>query len=1277
MTDVGGTILENRPEEKRLSVLKRSASRYSLAMKNWLNGLPPDGEFEFDPEKATLPDHAQVSARNRNRKNRWRRVLFRRKVSVPQEDLEDEKTSLSIQIPLPDNVTRSGTNNVKTAKYTLVNFLPKNLYSQFHRVANFYFLFLIVLQAIPAVSNWNAGVAAIPLIVICGVTALKDAIEDWKRHQSDNKVNYAIAHCLKRAQSLQTPTGKPTSWQKFGKNLIRLSKWIKWKFLFIPTNPPESADDITGETRWKKRFWRDILVGDYVYLENDESIPADILILSTSEPEGVCFVETKNLDGETNLKLRHGLKQTRQVISAMDAEDILAELEISKPCSDLNAFQGAMKLQVKEGREELVPLTCDNLLLRGSILRNTSFAIGIVVYTGKDTKLALNTGHTPMKRSRIEKQMNPQIILSFGLLFIVCLICAIVQGKLVSDVIVKAPYWITPEFGSKMYSSGWFTGFLTFWSALILFQTLIPLSLYITVELIKSIQAYLIHNDLELYWEEGNQKCTPRAWNLSDDLGQIEYVFSDKTGTLTMNVMKFKACTINGNQYGKAAWNDTEVKEMHDALQKLLPHDYVSGKETTFVDVGLIRTFESNTEEVQFFRMVALTHSVLIDQSQDKRMLIELPHLIQYKAQSPDESALVESARDLGFAFLGCEEGVARVSVLGKVEEWQMLESVEFTSGRKRMSVILRSPTDNEIYLFCKGADNVIIERLAKKDEMAKVTLKHLEAFALEGLRTLCYSSRKLDREEWGKWHEEYNAAKGLVGDQREARMDELEDLIERDLTLLGATAIEDKLQDGVPECIEQLRQAGIKIWLLTGDKLETAINIGYSCSLLSRHMKLFVLKSGEMDKQLEAALEDCSCAGSYGLVLDGAALKEALQKDLRKVFLQVACGCEAVICCRTSPLQKAKVIELVRKSRNAMTLAIGDGANDVSMIQMADIGVGISTGREGMQAAMASDYAIGQFRFLKELLLVHGRWSYQRIAEATLQSFHKNVAFVAVSFWFQFYCAFTSQYVYDYAYAMFFNILLAILPILAVGCFDRDLERKSALMVPEAYVSGIRQQSYSFKIYGLYIANAVWQAAACFFIPRLAYMDNAIDSSGHPESMMLLGNAAGLSVILAVNLFVLENTYAWTWPVIAAQVGSVVALIGVLLVGSFTPGTSLYGGWAVFSIPRSYLCVVLSLAVALLPQVILRYTRSQLFPSELDILRELQKLGRMQEASARKKTTELPLYGDDGADTADADKEFRMETEERRPKGIRRFLRRRPYRGYAFSIEEKQRKNK
>jgi phospholipid-translocating ATPase len=397
------------------------------------------------------------------------------------------------------------------------------------------------------------------------------------------------------------------------------------------------------------------------------------------------------------------------------------------------------------------------------------------------------------------------------------------------------------------------------------------------------------------------------------------------------------------------------------------------------------------------------------------------PFHTDYKAESPDEAALVAAARDVGFPYVGRTRGTLDIECMGQAERYVPLKTLEFDSTRKRMSVVVRAP-DGRIVLYCKGADTVIYQRLAADHDPAlrAQTQAAMEAFANGGLRTLAIAQRVLAEDEYVAWARAYDAAAAAV-DDREGALARAAAQVEHSLTLLGATALEDKLQEGVPEAIEMLHQAGIKLWILTGDKLQTAIEIGYSCNLLKADMDVMILAADSADGAralVEAGRNKIASVlgppargraergftpnakASFAVVIDGDTLRHALAPPLRPLFLALGTQCETVVCCRVSPAQKAETVKLVKEGRQAMTLAIGDGANDVAMIQEANIGCGLF-GLEGGQAAMSADYAFGQFRFLTKLLLVHGRWSYQRVAAMHCNFFYKNVIWVFAMFWY------------------------------------------------------------------------------------------------------------------------------------------------------------------------------------------------------------------------------------------------------------------------------------
>ena len=602
-------------------------------------------------------------------------------------------------------------------------------------------------------------------------------------------------------------------------------------------------------------------------------------------------------------------------------------------------------------------------------------------------------------------------------------------------------------------------------SCMVVFQNIVPISLYISIEIVKTIQAFFIFQDVDMYYAPLDYPCVPKTWNISDDLGQIEYIFSDKTGTLTQNVMEFKKCSINGISYGEgiteamvgAARRDgkdttgmdssSQERELEQAkstmvgiLSRAFKNRYMREEKTTLISPQLahdVTTTQSESAEqrrniIAFFRALALCHTALADRPDAND-----PFTLEYKAQSPDEAALVAAARDVGAVFLNKNNQTIDIEVMGRPERYTPLKVLEFNSTRKRMSTIVREP-DGRILMICKGADSVIYERLRPdhSQELKQVTQNDLETFANAGLRTLCIAYRYLEEGEYLEWSKIHDQAAAAMHD-RDELIDEAAEKIETNLTLYGATALEDKLQVGVPDAIAMLHKAGIKLWILTGDKLQTAIEIGFSCNLLTSDMEIMIISSDHADgtlAQLEAGCQKISQAGrpviingkentrhfprnpnpdpngpgrgGFAVVIDGETLKWALSANLKPLFLALTTQCEAVVCCRVSPAQKALTVKLVKDGMDAMTLAIGDGANDVAMIQEAHCGVGIA-GLEGAQASMSADYAIGQFRFLTKLLLVHGHWSVVRISRMHVVFFFKNILWTFTLFWYQLFTQF------------------------------------------------------------------------------------------------------------------------------------------------------------------------------------------------------------------------------------------------------------------------------
>ena len=842
---------------------------------------------------------------------------------------------IQLNNPSANSANRWADNHVSTAKYNVVTFLPKFFYEQFSRYANLFFLFTAVLQQIPNVSPTNRYTTIAPLAIVLLVSAIKELVEDFKRKSSDKTLNYSKARVLKGGDF--------------------------------------------SDTRWINAS-----VGDIVRVESEEPFPADLVLLASSEPEGLCYIETANLDGETNLKIKQAIPETAHLVVPAELGKLSGQLRSEQPNSSLYTYEATMTMHGGTGEKEL-PLAPDQLLLRGATLRNTPWIHGIVVFTGHETKLMRNATATPIKRTDVERMLNKQILMLVAILLILSAISTIGDLIVRSTAGTKLTYL---DYISFNPASQFFLDIFTYW---VLYSNLVPISLFVTVELVKYYQAFLINNDLDIYYPETDTPAICRTSSLVEELGQIEYIFSDKTGTLTCNMMEFRQCSIGGIQYAEVVPEDRRAADEDDTNGI---HDFPRLRKN-------LRDHPTGLAIQHFLALLSTCHTVIPERKDEKSE-------IKYQAASPDEGALVEGAALLGYKFVARKPRSVLIQVEGQELEYELLAVCEFNSTRKRMSTIFRCP-DGKIRIYCKGADTVILERLASDNAIADVTLQHLEEYATEGLRTLCLAMREIPDQEFREWQQIFEKASTTVSGNRADELDKAAEIIEHDLYLLGATAIEDRLQDGVPDTIHTLQTAGIKVWVLTGDRQETAINIGMSCKLISEDMTLLIVNEenstatrNNFSKKLDAVRDrDSNSADleALALIIDGKSLTFALEKDMERMFLDLAVKCKAVICCRVSPLQKALVVKLVKRHLKALLLAIGDGANDVSMIQAAHVGVGIS-GVEGLQAARSADVAIGQFRFLRKLLLVHGAWSYQRISRVILYSFYKNIAMFMTQFW-------------------------------------------------------------------------------------------------------------------------------------------------------------------------------------------------------------------------------------------------------------------------------------
>ncbi|OQO03363.1 hypothetical protein B0A48_11621 [Cryoendolithus antarcticus] len=1167
--------------------------------------------------------------------------VFRGKVLAPSKDGRHIPIQACHDHSLIDE--RRGhnyiSNSIRSARYTPWDFFPRQLWFQLTRLSNFYFLCVGVPQTIPGLSTTGNYTTILPLTFFVLLTMFKEGWDDWRRHKMDKVENRATATVLKRRGSQSQAGvmgGKP--WSRIGR-----TRATDKQAEMVKGNEEQDAD-----FSWTHVQWHNIRVGDFVMLKRDDPVPADLVLLHASGEEGVAYIETMALDGETNLKAKQALSATqKQCGTIAGIRECNGSVAVEDPNRTLYSFDGRMMMD-----DHTRPLTLSEILLRGSTLRNTTKAIGLVVNTGEETKIRMNANHHPKaKKPRLERYAN-QVILTL-IAYVVILAVGCSGGYLLWHNQVEQQSWYMEDapVGFQEIIIGY----------LIMFNNLIPLSLYVSLEIVKLCQQWLITNDVTMYDEVSNEPMRCNTNTILENLGQVGFILSDKTGTLTENVMKFRKLSVAGTVWrhgiddqdtatsasrrashqprrSGAVKPSIEVTEFafEKGQESLRPQ--VARRSSSRPRVSAASTREQSTTDLiaqinahpntafsckarNYLLGLALCHTCLPELKDDGA--------VDFQASSPDELALVRVAHELGFTILARSTHSITLLTTDRNGEqdkstYEILDVIEFSSKRKRMSIVLRCP-DGKVWLLCKGADSVLIPRL-KQAELAVRTsrdvrrstevhrrlnrrsiqldrrtrvegrasmaierirrsmdvprsrsqprarslappgrstdglrvptfdrrqsqeqsptlddaqtfarcFQHLDDFATEGLRTLLFTQKVIPAAEYTAWKKLYQDATTSLVD-RQQRIEDVAEMLEQDMDLLGASAIEDKLQEGVPETIDKLRRANIKIWMLTGDKRETAINIAHSARICKpeSHVFIFDASKGDLPTQLQNAAETIatdSITHSVA-VIDGYTLSVVdASPDLQKQFYSLIFALSSVICCRASPAQKASIaLSIPQHLPNTLTLAIGDGANDVAMLQSAHVGVGIS-GKEGLQAARVADYSIAQFRFLQQLLLVHGRWNYVRTARFVLATFWKEMLFYTPQAMYQRSNGYTGTSLYESWSLTALNTLFTSLCVIMPGIVERDLSAKTLLAVPELYAYGQQNSGLNLRRYLVWMIGGLAQGVIIFIIPWLIYAKgNEMGDNG----LFALGDLCFTIAIVWTNVkLLLLETHTKSLPI-------------------------------------------------------------------------------------------------------------------------------------------------
>lgn len=847
------------------------------------------------------------------------------------------------------------TNEVSNAKYNAISFFPIILYEQFKFFFNLYFLLVALSQAIPALRIGYLSSYVVPLAFVLSVTMSKEAIDDLLRRHRDREQNNELYEVL--------ASSKPV-----------MAKNLK--------------------------------CGDLVKLHKDIRIPADMILLQSSESTGESFIKTDQLDGETDWKLRIACSLT-QKLSESDLEMI--KIQAQPPNKDIHTFLGNLTYG-----DITVGLTVDQTLWTNTVL-SSGTCIGCVIYTGKDTKQAMNTSSPSVKTGLLELEIN-------RISKVLCISVFLLSAGLVL---------------CQGLTSDWYVDLMRF---LILFSTIIPVSLRVNLDLGKSVYAYQIQHDNNI------PDTIVRTSTIPEDLGRIEYLLSDKTGTLTQNEMEMKKIHLGTVSY---------TGDTMDLVKEYI-NDFgnATSKPTSRRDLG-VRV-----------RDLILTLSVCHNVTPTME-----DNMLEYQAASPDEVAIVKFTQSVGLSLIKRDRTSLTLlhQSTGKVYTYDILQVFPFNSDTKRMGIVVRDNAKDELWFYEKGADTVMSKLVVQNDWLEEET----NNMAREGLRTLVIGRKKLTANVWEEFKSAYAKASSSMSNRNIQMQNIISQYLEHDLELLGLTGVEDKLQVDVKSSIESLRNAGIKIWMLTGDKVETARCIGISTKLISRGQYIHTV---EKIRNYEIALQQIEALRTNTnscLLIDGESLSVYLNYFPNE-FFEIAKQLPSVIACRCTPQQKADVATLIKQLTGKRVCCIGDGGNDVSMIQSADVGVGI-VGKEGKQASIAADFSITQFCHLTKLILWHGRNSYKRSAKLAQFVIHRGLIISICQVVYSISSSFEPLALYQGWLMVGYATCYTMAPVFSL-VLDYDVSENLVTLYPELYIELTEGKSLSFKTFFVWLFVSIYQ---------------------------------------------------------------------------------------------------------------------------------------------------------------------------------------------------------
>ena len=993
-------------------------------------------------------------------------------------------------------------NKEENHKYSVLFFVPIVLFNQFKQFGNFFYLLLSISQFFSIFKVGFLFTYVAPLSIVVGFSMLKELYDDIKRRIQDKKTNSTLITTL-----ILNPDDT--------KNVVKIEK--------------KAAD---------------LNIGDIIELKKDNRVPADIIVLKTynESEENQAFIRTDQLDGETDWKLRKapGLTQTK---SERDIVNINGYIEYEPPSKLIYNFQGVIKHQNEQGIIQKEPLNLENTMWASTVLASQKI-IGIVIYTGKETRAQMNSSSPKLKFGILDKELNTTNKYLFVIMLALSLILILLKGF----------------------------NIFTFIKFIILFCSIIPIALRVNLDVSKTWFSYAISTDKSI------PDTIARNSTIPEELGRVSYIFSDKTGTLTKNEMIFKNIALENEVFGVENFEDlkniiSDECQLYDApLLDIVKNNNSSSIEANSEENNnIININESNKENIIESSINIKPKKKRRDRSKIIRDVITAMVLCNnvtptdngYQASSPDEIALVQFAASLKMVLSHRTDKTIKIKEpTDKFEEFEILANFPFSSETKRMGIILKNKKYGHIIYYLKGAENVMT-KFVKKEYIGYIK-ENAENLATKGLRTLVLTQKIIPQKEFDKWEQEYEEACASMID-RKKNMDKVVSKLENNMEYLCVTGVEDLLQDDVASTIDILRNAGMKLWMLTGDKVETATCISISAGFKNKQQKIFTIKYDDLidnnNNNNSKSIDTTSSINSednkdnnkqdstniiieqenaskveklrslfdeyntkiktdpHLFIIDGDSLDIAL-KYLENEFFTTAMKALSVVCCRCSPTQKRIIVKTIKKYTNARTAAVGDGGNDVAMIQEADVGIGI-VGKEGLQASLAADYSIKEFKILKSLLLWWGRLAYKNTATVANFVIHRGLIISFNQFIFSFVFYYNAVALYNGMLCLGYSTIFTALPSISI-LLDQDVKyQDNVIKYPSLYKVLLKGRELNFKSFLWWVFKSIFQSSILMFGSLLVFKNTIFLN-------IVTFTFTGLIYLEILNVYMEINKYHW-----------------------------------------------------------------------------------------------------------------------------------------------------